>query len=87
MASTFEPAVEWRRLGAGDEARNDYDRKVCNDDLGFVRSIDAEAGEVLVTFGGREVRLRLRCELHELVLAYATTIDPGSAVRGDRRSA
>jgi ATP-dependent exoDNAse (exonuclease V) alpha subunit len=46
---------------------------VYNGDLGFVRTVDAEAGEVLVEFDGREVAYGFG-ELDELVLAYATTI-------------
>ena len=63
-------------FGIGDKVmqiENDYDKEVYNGDLGFVRSIDAEAGEVLVTFDEREVAYSFG-ELDELVLAYATTI-------------
>jgi hypothetical protein len=38
-----------------------------------VRAVDAEAGELVVDFDGREVRYDFG-ELDELVLAYATTI-------------
>jgi exodeoxyribonuclease V alpha subunit len=63
-------------FGAGDkvmQVENDYDREVYNGDLGFVRTVDTEAGEVLVEFDGREVAYGFG-ELDELVLAYATTI-------------
>jgi exodeoxyribonuclease V alpha subunit len=63
-------------FGAGDkvmQVENDYDKDVYNGDLGFIRSVDAEAGEVLVEFDGREVAYGFG-ELDELVLAYATTI-------------
>ena len=63
-------------FGIGDKVmqiENDYDKEVYNGDLGFVRSIDAEAGEVVVDFDGREVAYGFG-ELDELVLAYATTI-------------
>jgi exodeoxyribonuclease V alpha subunit len=63
-------------FGAGDkvmQVENDYDKEVYNGDLGFVRAIDAEAGEALVEFDGREVAYHFG-ELDELVLAYATTI-------------
>jgi exodeoxyribonuclease V alpha subunit len=63
-------------FGAGDkvmQVENDYDKEVYNGDLGFIRSIDAEAGEVLVEFDGRKVAYGIG-ELDELVLAYATTI-------------
>ena len=55
------------------QVENDYDKDVYNGDLGFVRTVDAEAGEVLVEFDGREVAYGFG-ELDELVLAYATTI-------------
>jgi exodeoxyribonuclease V alpha subunit len=63
-------------FGAGDkvmQVENDYDKEVYNGDLGFIRSIDAEAGEVMVEFDGRQVAYGFG-ELDELVLAYATTI-------------
>jgi exodeoxyribonuclease V alpha subunit len=63
-------------FGVGDkvmQVENDYDKDVYNGDLGFVRAIDAEAGEVLVEFDGRKVAYGFG-ELDELVLAYATTI-------------
>ncbi len=63
-------------FGAGDkvmQVENDYDKDVYNGDLGFVRAVDPEAGEVLVEFDGREVAYGFG-ELDELVLAYATTI-------------
>jgi exodeoxyribonuclease V alpha subunit len=63
-------------FGTGDkvmQVENDYDKEVYNGDLGFVRAVDAEAGEVLVEFDGREIAYGFG-ELDELVLAYATTI-------------
>jgi len=63
-------------FGVGDkvmQVENDYDKEVYNGDLGFVRAIDPEAGEVLVEFDGLEVADGFG-ELDELVLAYATTI-------------
>ena len=63
-------------FGVGDkvmQVENDYEKEVYNGDLGFVRTVDAEAGEVLVEFDGREVAYGFG-ELDELVLAYATTI-------------
>ena len=63
-------------FGVGDkvmQVENDYDKDVYNGDLGFVRAVDPEGGEVLIEFDGREVAYRLG-ELDELVLAYATTI-------------
>lgn len=52
---------------------NDYDKEVFNGDLGRVRTIDLEAGELVAEFDGREVPYEFG-ELDELVLAYATTI-------------
>ena len=65
------------------QIENDYDKEVYNGDLGFIRAVDAEAGEVLVEFDGREVAYGFG-ELDELVLAYATTIHKaqGSEVPG-----
>ena len=63
-------------FGAGDkvmQVENDYDREVYNGDLGVVRRIDLEEGELVVDFDGREVAYDFG-ELDELVLAYATTI-------------
>jgi exodeoxyribonuclease V alpha subunit len=45
-------------FGVGDKVmqiENEYDKEVYNGDLGFVRAVDAEAGEVMVEFDGREV--------------------------------
>ena len=55
------------------QVENDYDREVYNGDLGMVRRIDTEEGELVAEFDGREVSYGFG-ELDELVLAYATTI-------------
>ena len=55
------------------QVENDYDKEVYNGDLGIVARIDAEAGELVATFDGREVVYGFG-ELDELVLAYATTV-------------
>jgi exodeoxyribonuclease V alpha subunit len=63
-------------FGPGDkvmQVENDYDREVYNGDLGVVRGIDLDEGELTVDFEGREVSYGF-AELDELVLAYATTI-------------
>ena len=52
---------------------NDYDKEVFNGDLGRVKTIDLEAGELVAEFDGREVPYDFG-ELDELVLAYATTV-------------
>ena len=62
--------------GAGDKVMqvvNDYERDVFNGDVGTVTRVDAEAGELVVTFDGRDVTYGFG-ELDELSLAYATTI-------------
>jgi exodeoxyribonuclease V alpha subunit len=72
------PAVErfgWS-FSAGDKVmqiENDYDKDVYNGDLGFVSSVDPEAGALVVDFDGRAVVYEFG-ELDRLVLAYATTI-------------
>ena len=63
-------------FGPGDKVMqvvNDYEKEVFNGDLGLVRTIDAEAGELVVDFDGRDVAYDFG-ELDELVLAYATTV-------------
>ena len=63
-------------FGPGDKVMqvvNDYEKEVFNGDLGLVKAIDSEAGELLVDFDGREVAYDFG-ELDELVLAYATTV-------------
>ena len=63
-------------FGPGDKVMqvvNDYEKEVFNGDLGLVRTVDAEAGELVVDFDGREVAYDFG-ELDELVLAYATTV-------------
>ena len=63
-------------FGPGDKVmqiENDYAKEVFNGDLGLVKAVDTEAGELLVDFEGREVAYDFG-ELEELVLAYATTV-------------
>jgi len=55
------------------QIENDYEKEVYNGDIGFVTKADAEAGEICVSFEGREV-VYGSGELDSLVLAYATTI-------------
>ncbi|GIX10742.1 MAG: hypothetical protein KatS3mg116_2452 [Elioraea sp.] len=52
---------------------NDYEREVFNGDVGLVRAVDAELGELTVAFDGREVVYGFG-ELDALVPAYAVTI-------------
>ncbi len=55
------------------QTENDYDKDVYNGDIGRIRSIDDEAGELVVDFDGRKTVYDFR-ELDELVLSYAITI-------------
>ena len=55
------------------QVENDYERDVYNGDLGVVRRIDLQEGELTAEFDGREVSYTFG-ELDELALAYATTI-------------
>ena len=55
------------------QIRNNYDKDVYNGDIGCIMDVDAEEGELLVSFGEKEVSYE-KSELDELVLAYATTI-------------
>ena len=62
--------------GAGDkvmQVRNDYERDVYNGEVGIVREVRRDHGELTVAFDERHVGYTLR-ELDELVLAYAVTI-------------
>jgi exodeoxyribonuclease V alpha subunit len=52
---------------------NDYDREIFNGDIGFVTRTDAKAGQLTVTFDGRDVHYTT-AQLDSLVPAYATTI-------------
>jgi exodeoxyribonuclease V alpha subunit len=55
------------------QIENDYDKDVYNGDIGFVRTIDADLGDVTIEFDGRAV-LYAAHELDRVVLAYATTV-------------
>lgn len=52
---------------------NNYDKEVFNGDIGRVKAIDIEEGELMIEFDGREVLYPVN-ELDEVSLAYATTI-------------
>jgi len=52
---------------------NNYNKEVFNGDIGFIKSIQAEEGELLVEFEGRMIPYEFD-ELDELSLAYATSI-------------
>jgi exodeoxyribonuclease V alpha subunit len=55
------------------QIQNDHEREVYNGDLGIVRRIDPDEGELVVDFEGREVAYDFGL-LDALVLAYATTV-------------
>jgi exodeoxyribonuclease V alpha subunit len=62
--------------GLGDkvmQVRNDYERDVYNGEVGIVREVDRDHGELTVAFDDRLVVYTLK-ELDELALAYAVTI-------------
>ena len=52
---------------------NDYDKDIFNGDLGFVRTVDGEAQELVVDFDGRPINYDFG-DLDELVPAYAISI-------------
>lgn len=55
------------------QVRNNYDKDVFNGDIGRIRRIDHEDGEIVVEFDGRSVKFEFS-ELEQLVLAYAISI-------------
>ncbi|MDX1383072.1 MAG: ATP-dependent RecD-like DNA helicase [Thermoanaerobaculia bacterium] len=55
------------------QTENDYDKEVFNGDVGFVESLDAEAGEAVLRFDGRRINYAFG-ELDRVSLAYAITI-------------
>lgn len=64
------------RFGLGDrvmQTENDYDREVYNGDLGHITAVDADAGELTVTFDGRPVVYDAE-DLDRLAPAFAMTI-------------
>jgi len=52
---------------------NNYDKDVYNGDIGIIKKIDKEEGELIITFDDRDVDYDAN-ELDEIVLAYAMTI-------------
>lgn len=65
-----------RTFRVGDKVmqlRNDYDRDVFNGDVGFVRSIDPQAGVMTVEVDGRAVTYE-PSQADELTLAYACSV-------------
>jgi exodeoxyribonuclease V alpha subunit len=55
------------------QLRNNYDKEVFNGDVGTIRQIDLEEGEVVVEFEGRPVSYDFS-DLDELTLAYAMSV-------------
>jgi exodeoxyribonuclease V alpha subunit len=55
------------------QVRNDYERDVYNGEVGIVREVRRDHGELTVAFDDRLVVYSLQ-ELDELALAYAVTI-------------
>jgi len=55
------------------QIENDYDKDVYNGDIGFVRGIDQDLGDVTIEYDGRSVLYGAH-ELDQVVLAYATTV-------------
>lgn len=55
------------------QIENDYDREVYNGDIGYVRDVEPDDGELTATFDGRLVTYGFG-ELDTLVPAYAATI-------------
>jgi len=59
------------------QIRNNYGKEVYNGDIGVIRAIDQEGGQVAVSLPGESGPRNVvyeRDELDELVLAYATTV-------------
>jgi exodeoxyribonuclease V alpha subunit len=59
------------------QVRNNYDRDVFNGDVGQITRVDAEEGELEVTFSDQPAERRIvyeRDELDELVLAYGVSV-------------
>ncbi len=55
------------------QTNNDYDKDVFNGDVGCVRHVDPDSGEVVLEFDGRTVSYRFG-ELDEVALAYAVSV-------------
>lgn len=55
------------------QVRNNYDLEVFNGSQGYVKSVDPEEGEMVVTMDGKEVLYSLTA-LDDLMLAYAGTV-------------
>jgi exodeoxyribonuclease V alpha subunit len=56
------------------QIKNNYDKDVYNGDIGFIRHIDHEEGDVIISFDGRDVPYDMATEMDDIVLSYAMTI-------------
>ena len=56
-----------------DRQENNYQKEVYNGDIGIIKHIDKEEGEMVITFDGRDILYDVN-ELDEIVLSYAMTI-------------
>jgi exodeoxyribonuclease V alpha subunit len=64
---TFSPGDKVMQI------ENDYDKEVYNGDIGYIKDVDPEAGELVANFDGKDVTYVFG-ELDTLVPAYAVTI-------------
>ena len=55
------------------QIQNNYQKEVYNGDIGIIKHIDREEGEMVITFDGRDIVYDVN-ELDEVVLSYAMTI-------------
>ena len=55
------------------QIQNNYQKEVYNGDIGIIKHIDKEEGEMVITFDGRDIIYDVN-ELDEIVLSYAMTI-------------
>jgi len=55
------------------QIKNNYDKEVFNGDIGWIRRIDRENQEIVVTFEGRDIPYDFS-DLDEIMLAYAVSI-------------
>ncbi|HPU97966.1 MAG TPA: ATP-dependent RecD-like DNA helicase, partial [Candidatus Hydrogenedentes bacterium] len=68
ISSGFRPGDKVMQI------RNDYNRDVCNGDIGVVRTVDAETGEIEVVFEDGRVALYDPESIHELTPAWCVTV-------------
>ena len=68
--------IQGMELRLGDKVMqtvNNYMKDVFNGDIGYVESHDSSEGSIEVAFGNQKVKYNID-ELHQLTLAYATTV-------------